>query len=76
MDCIDRLTDCDLVAYLENGGSVDIPTLVRYVQRIIEGEYSVERQQLTTHLLEARRRLRTQALIKRVKMPGKKGLGV
>lgn len=76
MDCIDRLTDCDLVAYLENGGSVDIPTLVRYVQRIIEGEYSVERQQLTTHLLEARRRLRTQALIKRVKMPGKKGPGV
>ena len=76
MDYIDRLTECVLVAYLEFGGSVDNPTLARYVQRMIEGEYSVERQQLTAHLLEARKRLRTQALIKRVKIPGKKGPGI
>ena len=76
MDYIDRLTDCVLVAYLEFGGSVDNPTLARYVQRMIEGEYSVERGQLATHLIEAGKRLRMQALIKRVKMPGKKGPGV
>lgn len=71
MDFIDRLADCVLVAYLDNGGSVDNHTLVRYVHTMIEGEHVLKRFELAPLLMDARRRLRMQALIERVQSPGK-----
>lgn len=76
LEYMDRITDCVLVVYFENGGSVDNQTLVRLVHAMIEGDYIVERFQLATHLMDARRRLRMQALIERVEMPGNKKPGI